>query len=95
MAVVVLERSGVWLKWQVESQVEGLVVQWCERDPFFSYDSFFSFSLVPLVPLVGLVGLRRPGTTRKLMIWSSWPADCLASWLAGRRSLVKPGFGPG
>ena len=26
------------------------------------------------------------------MIWTSWPADWLASWLAGRRSLVQPGF---
>ena len=34
--------------------------------------------------------LGSPGKTRKLMIWTSWPADCLASWLAGRRSLVKP-----
>ena len=24
-----------------------------------------------------------PGKTRKLMIWISWLADCLASWLAG------------
>ena len=39
--------------------------------------------------------LGSPGKTRKLMIWTSWPADCLASWLAGRRSLVKPGFGSG
>ena len=39
--------------------------------------------------------LGSPGKTRTLMIWTSWPADCLASWLAGWRSLVKPGFGPG
>ena len=39
--------------------------------------------------------LGSPGKTRKLMIWTSWPADCLASWLAGWRSLVKPGFGSG
>ena len=39
--------------------------------------------------------LGSPGKTRKLKIWTSWPADCLASWLAGRRSLVKPGFGSG
>ena len=34
--------------------------------------------------------LGSPGKTRKLIIWTSWPSDCLASWLAGRRSLVKP-----
>ena len=39
--------------------------------------------------------LGRPGKIRKLMIWTSWPADCLASWLAGWRSLVKPGLSPG
>ena len=39
--------------------------------------------------------LGSPGKTRKLIIWTSWPADCLASWLAGRRSLVEPGFSPG
>ena len=39
--------------------------------------------------------LGSPGKTRTLMIWTSWPADCLASWLAGWRSLVKPGFSPG
>ena len=39
--------------------------------------------------------LGSPGKTRKLMIWISWPAVCLASWLAGLRFLVKLGFGPG
>ena len=39
--------------------------------------------------------LGSSGKTRKLMIWTSWPADCLASWLAGWPSLVKPGFSPG
>ena len=41
------------------------------------------------------INLRSTGKTRKLMIWTSWPADWLVSWLAGWRSLVKPGFGPG
>ena len=39
--------------------------------------------------------LGSPGKTRKLIIWTSWSADCLASWLAGWRSLVKSGFSPG
>ena len=55
-----------------------------------------NFSLVVQNLFCKEINLRSTGKTRKLMIWtSSWPADCLASWLAGRRSLVKPGFGPG
>ena len=29
------------------------------------------------------IAFGSPGKTRKLIIWISWPADCLASWLAG------------
>ena len=39
--------------------------------------------------------LGSPGKSRKSMLWTSWSADYLASWLAGWRSLVKPGFSPG
>ena len=30
------------------------------------------------------IDLESHGKTRKLMIWTGWPADSLASWLAGR-----------
>ena len=39
--------------------------------------------------------LGSPSKARKLMIWTSSPNECLVSWLAGWRSLVQPGFGPG
>ena len=53
------------------------------------------FSLVVKNLFCKEINLRSTGKTRKLMIWTSWPADWLVSWLAGWRSLVKPGFGPG